>query len=66
MENNKNLSSVFPPYIVGDAVPQGPVVYKNMVVPVSIYDALQHGENPQATIHPENQLYRNFKLLIFS
>ena len=28
MENNKNPFSVFPAYIVGDAVPQGHVVYQ--------------------------------------
>ena len=61
MENNKNPPSVFPAYIVGDAVPQGHVVYQNMFVPVSIYNALQLGANTQAAVQPEPQRYRNFK-----
>ena len=43
MENTKNPPPVFPAYVVGDAIPQGLVVYQNMVVPVSIYNALQLG-----------------------
>ena len=43
MENNENPPPVFPAYVVGDAVPQGHIVYQNMVVPVSIYNALQLG-----------------------
>ena len=57
---------MLPAYIVGDAVPQGHVVYQNMVVPVSIYNALQLGENPQAVVEPEPQRYRNFKLPTFA
>ena len=54
MENNENPPSVFPAYVIGDAIPQGHVVYQNMVVPVSIYNALQLGANPQAT-YSQNQ-----------
>ena len=46
MENYKNPPSVFPAYIVGDAIPQGHVVYQNMAIPISIYNALQLRENP--------------------
>ena len=37
-----------------------------MVVPVSIYNALQLGANPQAAVQPEPQKYRNFKLPTFA
>ena len=37
MENNKNPPSVFPAYNVSDAVPQGHIIYQNMVVPASIF-----------------------------
>ena len=37
-----------------------------MVVPVSIYNALQLGANPQAAVQPEPQQYRNSKLPIFA
>ena len=66
MENNKNPPPVFPAYVVGDALPQGHVVYQNMVVPVSIYNALQLGANPQVVVQPELQQYCNFKLPIFA
>ena len=66
MENTKNPPPKFPAYIVGDAVPQGHVVYQNMVVPVSIYNALQLGANPQVAVQPEPQRYCNFKLPIFA
>ena len=66
MENNENPPPVFPAYVVGDAVPQGHVVYQNMVVPVSIYNALQLGANPQVAVQSEPQQYRNFKLPIFA
>ena len=66
MENNKNPPSVFLAYVVGDAVPQGHVIYQNMVEPVSIYNALQLGANPQVAVQPEPQWYCNFKLPIFA
>ena len=66
MENNKNPPSVFPAYIVGDAIPQGHIFYQNMVVPVIIYNALQLGANPQAAVQPEPQRYHNFKLPAFA
>ena len=66
MENNENPPPVFPADIVGDAVPQGHVVYQNLVVLVSIYSALQLGANPQAAVQPEPQQYHNLKLSIFS
>ena len=53
-------------YVVGDAVPQGHVIYQNMVVPVSIYNALQLGANPLVAVQPEPQQYCNFKLPIFA
>ena len=60
MENNKNIPPVFLAYVVGDAIPQGHVVYQNMVVPISIYNALQPGANPQVAVQPEPQRYCNF------
>ena len=36
-----------------------------MVVPVSIYNALQLGAIPQSAVQPGPQRYRNFKLLTF-
>ena len=65
MEKNENPPPVFPAHLVGDAVPQGHVVYQNMVVPVSIYNALQLGANPQAVLQPDSQQFCNFKLPIF-
>ena len=53
MENNKNPPYVFPAYNDGDAILQGHIVYQNTVVPVSIYNALQLGANPQAAVQAE-------------
>ena len=35
MENNKKPPSKFSAYVVGDAIPQGHVVYQNLIVPIS-------------------------------